>query len=59
MVEAMVLHDVKPNGYDHICFIQVKGRLVFFTIIKGNVWLNVIGYLALYQFGPLGSYSMQ
>lgn len=37
MVEAMVLHDVKPNGYDHICFIQVKGRLVFFIIIKGNV----------------------
>lgn len=37
MVEAMVLHDVKPNGYDHICFIQVKGRLAFFIIIKGNV----------------------
>lgn len=36
MVEAMVLHD-EPNGYDHICFIQVKGRLVFFIIIKGNV----------------------
>lgn len=32
MVEAMILHD-EPNGYDHICFIQVKG-LPFLSLLR-------------------------